>query len=224
MSTDVVELKCADGTTLMTTKDTLARVPYSKLSTDHSATKGSDARILAIMLDALRRNDQRLIVPDDFDDWARLVKEARRLGLSQIAELASPCTICVACHVALSGGRLNPEVTFRKLSRIVVSGKASVCRTVFGSSLNEGRDGGGTDFDQDRYTSRFFLKHGSLERAFDTLASCGFKLCHSNTFAPSYVKQHHGFDQQFLHHSQYVFIREPKTITRYVPSQGGQQG
>ncbi|VDL81753.1 unnamed protein product, partial [Nippostrongylus brasiliensis] len=39
MSTDVVELKCADGTTLMTTKDTLARVPYSKLSTDHSATK-----------------------------------------------------------------------------------------------------------------------------------------------------------------------------------------
>ncbi|VDP09992.1 unnamed protein product [Heligmosomoides polygyrus] len=206
----VVELRCADGTTLMTTKETLARVPYSKLNTDEAAASSADAKILSIMLDTLRRNDQRLIVPDDFDDWGRLAKEARRLGLPQIAELASPSTICVACHVALSGGRLNPEVTFRKLSRIVVSGKVNVCRSVFGSSLNEARDGGGADFEQDRYTSRFFLKHGSLERAFDTLASCGFKLCHSNTFAPSFLKPHHGSDQQFLHHSQFVFIREPQ--------------
>ncbi|VDK55707.1 unnamed protein product [Cylicostephanus goldi] len=151
----VVELRCADGTTLMTTKETLARVPYSKLSTDNKATSNSDAKIIAIMLDALRRADQRLIVPDDFDDWGRLAAEARRLGLFQIAEYASPCTICVACHVALSAGRLNPEVTFRKLSRIVVTGKVSVCRAVFGQSLNEARDGGGTDFEAERYTSRY---------------------------------------------------------------------
>uniref|UniRef100_A0A7I4XX39 KCTD8/12/16 H1 domain-containing protein n=1 Tax=Haemonchus contortus TaxID=6289 RepID=A0A7I4XX39_HAECO len=217
---NVVELRCADGTTLMTTKETLARAPYSKLNTDETSTTTSDAKMLAIMLDTLRRDDQRLVVPDDFNDWGRLANEARRLGLSQIAELASPCTICVACHVALSAGRLNPEVTFRKLSRIVISGKLSVCRAVFGSNLNETRDGGGTDFDQDRYTSRVFLKHGSLERAFDTLASCGFKLCHANTFAPSFLKQHSGSDSQFLHHSQYIFTRDPKVMC-YVPSQGG---
>ncbi|EPB78450.1 hypothetical protein ANCCEY_02410 [Ancylostoma ceylanicum] len=207
---NVVELRCANGTTLMTTKETLARVPYSKLSTDDTATSTSDAKIVAIMLDALRRSDQRLVVPDDFDDWGRLANEARRLGLFQIAEHASPCTICVACHVALSAGRLNPEVTFRKLSRIVVTGKVSVCRAVFGTSLNEARDGGGTDFEQDRYTSRFFLKHSNLERAFDTLAACGFRLRHCNTFAPSFLKQHSVSDSQFLHHSQYVFLREPQ--------------
>ncbi|KHJ96277.1 hypothetical protein OESDEN_03764 [Oesophagostomum dentatum] len=170
--------------------------------------------------DAEAINEVRLIVPDDFDDWGRLASEARRLGLFQIAECASPSTICVACHVALSAGRLNPEVTFRKLSRIVVSGKVSVCRAVFGSSLNEARDGGGTDFEQDRYTSRFFLKHSNLERAFDALAHSGFRLAHCNTFAPSFLKQNTISDSQFLHHSQYVFIREPHMMP-VVPFQAG---
>ena len=50
-----------------------------------------------------------------------------------------------------------------------------LCREVFGDTLNESRDPdrGGT---MDRYTSRFFLKHTSLEQAFDALLDAGFYL------------------------------------------------
>lgn len=46
---------------------------------------------------------------------------------------------------------------------------------MFGDSLNESRDPdrGGT---MDRYTSRFFLKHTSLEQAFDALLDASFHL------------------------------------------------
>lgn len=51
----------------------------------------------------------------------------------------------------------------------------NLCREVFGDTLNESRDPdrGGT---MDRYTSRFFLKHTSLEQAFDALLDGGFYL------------------------------------------------
>ena len=50
-----------------------------------------------------------------------------------------------------------------------------MCREVFGDTLNESRDPdrGGT---MDRYTSRFFLKHTSLEQAFDALLDASFYL------------------------------------------------
>ncbi|KAG0424099.1 hypothetical protein HPB47_000150, partial [Ixodes persulcatus] len=65
------------------------------------------------------------------------------------------------------------DVKFRKLTRILVCGKVTVCREVFGDSLNESRD---PDRGQDdRYTSRFFLKHNSLEQAFDSLQESRFR-------------------------------------------------
>lgn len=53
--------------------------------------------------------------------------------------------------------------------------KVNLCREVFGDTLNESRDPdrGGT---MDRYTSRFFLKHTSLEQAFDALLDAAFYL------------------------------------------------
>uniref|UniRef100_A0A158R4F6 BTB_2 domain-containing protein n=1 Tax=Syphacia muris TaxID=451379 RepID=A0A158R4F6_9BILA len=67
------------------------------------------------------------------------------------------------------------DVKFRKLYRILVCGKASLCREVFGETLNESRDP--TDRDgYERYTSRLYLKHQCLERACDTLAENGFRL------------------------------------------------
>ncbi len=50
-----------------------------------------------------------------------------------------------------------------------------LCREVFADTLNESRDPdrGGTG---DRYTARFFLKHTSLEQAFDALIDAGFYL------------------------------------------------
>ncbi|CAI4230056.1 unnamed protein product [Auanema sp. JU1783] len=206
--TDLVELRCAGGTSLSTTKNTLSRVAYSRLATDQSATQHSDPNIIRILLDALRRPDMRIVTPERFSEWSTLAKEAKNLGLQTIVDTLTPSTIVVACHAALSTGRLNPEVTFRKVLRVVISGKASICRSVFGDSLNDCRDGGGTDFEEDRYTSRLFLKHNNLEKAFDTLASKGFVLVHSNTFAPSSTTVNAAEDSQFIHHSQYIFQRD----------------
>lgn len=54
------------------------------------------------------------------------------------------------------------DVKFRKLHRILVCGKVALCREVFGDTLNESRD---PDHEgQERYTSRLYLKHQSLEK------------------------------------------------------------
>lgn len=53
--------------------------------------------------------------------------------------------------------------------------QVTICREVFGDTLNESRD---PDRGQDdRYTSRFFLKHNSLEQAFDMLQEARFQVC-----------------------------------------------
>ncbi|VDM49590.1 unnamed protein product [Toxocara canis] len=66
------------------------------------------------------------------------------------------------------------DVKFRKLHRILVCGKISLCREVFGDTLNESRDPDREG--HERYTSRLYLKHQCLEKACDTLAEKGFKL------------------------------------------------
>ena len=64
------------------------------------------------------------------------------------------------------------DVKFRKISRILICGRVHLCREVFGETLNESRD---PDHGQnDRYTSRFFLKHTFLEQAFDMLSEASF--------------------------------------------------
>lgn len=73
------------------------------------------------------------------------------------------------------------DVKFRKLSKILVSGRVALCREVFGETLNESRD---PDHGQsERYTSRFFLKHTFLEQAFDMLVEQGFKLVFQYLFS-----------------------------------------
>jgi len=66
------------------------------------------------------------------------------------------------------------DVKFRKLTRILICGRVSLCRWVFGDTLNESRDPDRAP--ADRYTSRFFLKHTVLEQAFEALADHGFRL------------------------------------------------
>ena len=69
------------------------------------------------------------------------------------------------------------DVQFRKLMRIIVCGKVSLCREVFKETLNESRD---PDRGQgDRYTSRFFLKHNFLEQAFDMLQQVKYNRQHT---------------------------------------------
>lgn len=106
------------------------------------------------------------------------------------------------------------DVKFRKLTRILVHGKVNLAREVFGDSLNESRDPdrGGT---MDRYTSRFFLKHTSLEQAFDALLDASFHLqgcCGTGTAtASSGPDLKPGMDTEenrWNHYNEFIFIRQ----------------
>jgi hypothetical protein len=63
------------------------------------------------------------------------------------------------------------DVRFRKVSRILIGGRVSLCRLVFGDSLNESRNP-----EHSQYSARFYLKHAFIELAFDTLLAAGFHM------------------------------------------------
>uniref|UniRef100_A0A914H2L2 BTB domain-containing protein n=1 Tax=Globodera rostochiensis TaxID=31243 RepID=A0A914H2L2_GLORO len=126
------------------------------------------------------------------------------------------------------------DVKFRKLHRILVCGKAQLCREVFGETLNESRDPDreGTE----RYTARLYLKHQCLERACDNLAEKGFRLvtaCSSGanglvtaaTVQPAISganSQRESGDmeeQRWAHYTEYVFYREPQFALFNSPDQ-----
>jgi len=102
------------------------------------------------------------------------------------------------------------DVKFRKLSRIIVCGRVSLCREVFKDTLNESRDPDRGC--SDRYTSRFFLKHSYLEQAFDMLQEEGFVVvsaCGSGTNNAGEVKP--GMDNEeakWQHFNEFVFERK----------------
>ena len=116
------------------------------------------------------------------------------------------------------GGATDKElldVKFRKLTRIIVSGKVSLCREVFKDSLNESRDPDRGD--TDRYTSRFFLKHSFLEQAFDYLQEEGFVLVTSSASGTNSAGElKPGMDTEeakWQHFNEFVFERRPaKTL------------
>jgi len=103
------------------------------------------------------------------------------------------------------------DVCFRKLTRILIHGKVNLCREVFSDTLNESRDpdrGG-----QDRYSSRFFLKHTSLEQAFDMLLDEGFILagCSGTGTSTSASELKPGVDSEELrwnHYNEFVWTRK----------------
>lgn len=101
------------------------------------------------------------------------------------------------------------DVKFRKLWRILVSGRVSLCREVFRDTLNESRDVDRGD--GDRYTARFFLKHTFIEQAFDALHEAGFRMvgaCGSGTNSAGDVKP--GMDTEeskWNHYNEFAFCR-----------------
>jgi hypothetical protein len=101
------------------------------------------------------------------------------------------------------------DVKFRKLWRILVSGRVALCKEVFGETLNDSRDPDRGD--GDRYSARFFLKHTFLEQAFDALLDAGFRMvgaCGSGTNSAGDVKP--GMDTEeskWNHYNEFVFTR-----------------
>lgn len=181
-----------------------------------------DGVLFRYVLDFLR-NDS-LVLPESFREAERLRNEAAHLKLGSMvealtgqfgAELAKnkeKGSITVGYRGSFAFGRDGlADVKFRKLSRILVCGRVTLCRDVFGETLNESRDPdhGLTD----RYTSRFFLKHSFIEQAFDMLQEQGFKMvgsCGSGT-AGSAAELKPGVDSEenrWNHYNEFVFIRD----------------
>lgn len=225
---EVIELNVGGvfyTTTLQTlTKDGDSRLAAMFLHKTEPIRKDSKGRyfldrdgvLFRYVLDFLR--DRALILPEGFRERERLQKEAAYFNLPSmieamvaVVEKQSGC-ITVGYRGSFAFGRDGlADVKFRKLSRILVSGRVTLCRDVFGETLNESRD---PDHGQaERYTSRFFLKHSFLEQAFDMLTEQGFKLCGScgSGTAGSSADLKPGVDAEenrWNHYNEFVFVRE----------------
>ncbi|XP_016840419.1 BTB/POZ domain-containing protein KCTD16 [Nasonia vitripennis] len=184
-----------------------------------------DGVLFRYVLDFLR--NQALVLPEGFRERARLRQEASFYGLGNLDKAIQEQSaggeasslqqkrgyITVGYRGSFAFGREGlTDVKFRKLSRILVCGRVALCRDVFGETLNESRD---PDHGMsDRYTSRFFLKHSSIEQAFDMLQEQGFKLvasCGSGTAGGNQAGLKPGVDfeeNRWNHYNEFVFVRE----------------
>ncbi|XP_060525099.1 BTB/POZ domain-containing protein KCTD12 [Cylas formicarius] len=176
-----------------------------------------DGVLFRYVLDFLR--DGTIVLPDCFREKERLKREAEKYQLHALVDAVvgegrsrPPGVITVGYRGSFQFGKDGlADVKFRKLSRILVSGRVALCRDVFGETLNESRD---PDHGQsERYTSRFFLKHSFLEQAFDMLIEQGFKMvgsCGSGT-AGGAGELKPGVDTEenrWNHYNEFVFVRE----------------
>lgn len=199
-----------------------------------------DGQLFRFILDYLR--NEKLLLPDGFSERQRLLCEAQYFKLQGLIEsifpgagglritdrdsfsnsAASPGSgtpgyITIGYQGSFSFGPqgLAGDVNFRKINRILVSGRVSLCREVFGDTLNEGRDPDrGHQNDRDRYTSRYYLKHNLIECAFDMLTECGFKLitsCASGTSGPTGDPKpgSNTEEDRWAHYNEFVFLRCP---------------
>ncbi|XP_044739211.1 BTB/POZ domain-containing protein KCTD16 [Chrysoperla carnea] len=181
-----------------------------------------DGVLFRYVLDYLR--NKSLILPESFKEKERLRQEALYYNLPHMVEAItnysegggtparSKGCITVGYRGSFQFGRDGlADVKFRKISRILVCGRVTLCRDVFGETLNESRDPdhGLTE----RYTSRFFLKHSFIEQAFDNLFEQGFKMvgsCGSGT-AGSAAELKPGVDSEenrWNHYNEFVFVRD----------------
>ncbi|XP_037087969.1 BTB/POZ domain-containing protein KCTD16-like [Pollicipes pollicipes] len=184
-----------------------------------------DGVLFRYVLDFLR--SQKAVLPDNFQEGERLLHEAEYFQLPELEEALrtpgsgrsraladrSPGCIMVGYRGTFAFGRDGlADVKFRKLARILVSGRVALCREAFGETLNESRDPDRGHVD--RYTSRFFLKHSFLEQAFDMLYDAGFRLtssCGSGTASISGISEKPGSDSEenrWNHYNEFVFVRD----------------
>ncbi|XP_054164287.1 BTB/POZ domain-containing protein KCTD16-like [Oppia nitens] len=215
---------------LFTNKHTIGKDSQGRYFIDR------DGQLFRFILDYLRT--KKIVLPDVFAERERLRTEAeyyrltdlvsqlatnKRLSLTPYQSTATPppvspsygtnCYITVGYRGSFAFGRdgMASDVKFRKLTRILVSGKVLICREIFGETLNESRD---PDHGQDdRYTARYFLKHLSLESAFDSLQEAGFRMvgsCGSGTSCGSGEPLKPGMDSEenrWNHYNEFVFCR-----------------
>lgn len=225
----IVHIQCSGNKPIQTFKSVLNKFPDSLFAKLLQQTQESDENgikiyladrsypIMLHVINALRNKNNELILPDEFNQYDELLAELKYLNISTLEEqlkrqiLLNPqsSTITVAYHATLTFGKqgMAADVNFRKIVRILVSGKMSDCRRVFGDTLNQGRDG---DMGEDRYTSRVYLKHTFLEQALDALSIAGYTLATatSHTPSPNAYSQRKDETECYMHYTQLVFKKE----------------
>nr|XP_015205116.1 PREDICTED: BTB/POZ domain-containing protein KCTD16 isoform X3 [Lepisosteus oculatus] len=153
--------------------------------------------------EASQGSDQRICPPSS------LVPSDRKYGFITVGYRGS-CTM---------GRESQTDAKFRRVPRILICGRISLAKEVFGDTLNESRD---PDRPPERYTSRFYLKFKHLERAFDMLSEYGFQMvaCNSSVTA-SFVNQYTD-DKIWSSYTEYVFYHTHRpTIQNHGARDGG---
>ncbi|XP_071951436.1 BTB/POZ domain-containing protein KCTD16-like [Antedon mediterranea] len=185
-----------------------------------------DGDLFKYILDYLRNST--VVLPSRFENISRLIAEAEFYRLPELVALLSekpdrispsevlptpkensqPGCLTLGYRGTFAFGRDGlVDVKFRKILRILVCGRVSIARDVFGESLNESRD---PDRGlSSRYTSRFYLKHVFLEQAFDMLLSKGFRLVSSAGTAASGTSNGpaESEESKWNHYNEFVFCR-----------------
>ncbi|XP_073495689.1 BTB/POZ domain-containing protein KCTD12-like [Phyllobates terribilis] len=98
---------------------------------------------------------------------------------------------------------------FRRVARIMVCGKTSLAKEVFGETLNESRD---PDLPLERYTSRYYLKCDFLEQVFDRLADAGFHMVACNSTGACTSAHDQADDKMWTSYNEYIFYRSATTL------------
>ncbi|XP_054890391.1 BTB/POZ domain-containing protein KCTD12b [Poeciliopsis prolifica] len=166
--------------------------------------------------------------PSDPEDSSPGIDSARSLGSLGAAAAACASLVPGAMDGKRSGfitigyrgsytlGRdSHTDAKFRRVARIMVCGKTSLAKEVFGETLNESRD---PDRPPERYTSRYYLKFTFLEQAFDKLADAGFHMVACNSTGTCAFAHEQTDDKIWTSYTEYVFYRSSSAIPEAVAS------
>lgn len=185
-----------------------------------------DGVLFRYVLDFLR--NQKLVLPENFHERERLKNEAEYFNMADMITCVDSMTATPSSDLVSAAGQPGyltlgyrgsfafgrdglADVKFRKLTRILVNGRVTLCREVFGDTLNESRDPDRVN--ENRYTARFFLKHNFLEQAFDNLQEAGFRCvaaAGSGTSGSGNEPLKPGIDfeeNRWNHYNEFVFVR-----------------
>ncbi|KFO53711.1 BTB/POZ domain-containing protein KCTD8, partial [Corvus brachyrhynchos] len=220
---DIIELNVG-GQVYITRHPTLVSVPGSLLwemftqKNVRSLARDSKGRffvdrdgfLFRYILDYMR--DRHLVLPEHFPERGRLQREAEYFMLPELVKLLAP-KLSEQNSLGDDPCQSDPEeldsqtdAKFRRVARIMVCGKTSLAKEVFGDTLNESRD---PDRPPERYTSRYYLKFTFLEQAFDKLADAGFHMVACNSTGTCAFAHEQTDDRIWTSYTEYVFYRFP---------------
>ncbi|ROI15825.1 BTB/POZ domain-containing protein KCTD12 [Anabarilius grahami] len=148
--------------------------------------------------------------PEESSPSTDIARNLASLGVAACSGLASAagdgkCSgfITIGYRGSYTLGRdSQTDAKFRRVARIMVCGKTSLAKEVFGETLNESRD---PDRPPERYTSRYYLKFTFLEQAFDRLADAGFQMVACNSTGTCAFAHEQTDDKIWANYTEYVF-------------------